>query len=107
MAIVQETIEIKSATNQTLLVPYGNNTVQFDIFWNEKYNCWYMNISKNNVILAYSVPLVLFSNLFNSTFYLGALYIVDTQYNNTKIKPIKSDLGSRLKMVRIYDPETI
>lgn len=97
-----EIIEIENPTEQSLVVPYGNRSIVYELKWNDILGHWYFNIKENDQYIATGLTMSLNTNLLYNKFNLGALYLIDTQQDQTDKPIVKSDLGTRLALAREY-----
>lgn len=96
-------IEIATPTEQEKIVQYGDRAIRFDIRWNERTQMWFLDIFEENVPLLTGVTMVTNSNLLYDDLGLGKLYLVDTKYGLTTDSITKSDLGTRLVLMRDFE----
>lgn len=103
MSVTKEIINIGNALEQTVVVMYGTVAVYLEFQWNSKYNYWMLNVKKGDTYIAYAIPLkTYFADLFYEKYGLGKLLLLDTLYGQTSDPILKSDLGGRIKLMRIY-----
>lgn len=96
-------IEIATPTEQEKIVQYGDRAIRFKIRWNEKTAQWFLDLYEENVPLLNGITMVTNSNLLYDDLGLGKLYLVDTKYGLTTEPVTKSDLGSRLVLMRDFE----
>lgn len=102
-------IPVRNDTSFTETVTLDGKPYDLTFIWNDREEAWQLSIAFESVILVSGVKIIptweLISRFANRDLPPGFILVVDTAINYTR--PVKEDLGVRLKIVYVSESGVI